>query len=91
MYPDLDVSIIIPLYFNQKNTATLDSLLSVYSNYEQDILSKVEFVFVDDCSPIEIVIPNHYKLNYQLLRITDDIRWNQSGAKNLGATFAKSN
>lgn len=90
MYPELEVSIIIPLYFNQKNTETLTSLLKTYRSYSKDLLAKIEFVFVDDCSPLEVTIPENCSLNYQLFRITDDIQWNQSGAKNLGATYAKS-
>jgi predicted glycosyltransferase involved in capsule biosynthesis len=89
MYSHIEVSIIIPLYFNQKNTQTLEDLITSYSKYSQETLSKVEFIFIDDCSPIQVEIQQNVLLNFHLLRITDDIQWNQSGAKNLGATYSK--
>lgn len=54
-----------------------------------DVVSKIQFIIVDDCSPVKYEIEN-YNLNITWLRITDDIPWNQGGARNLGVTHAKS-
>lgn len=44
-----------------------------------------EFILVDDFSDTEYVLPKT-DLNIRLFRVTDDIPWNQGGARNL-ATF----
>ena len=49
----------------------------------------MHFVIVDDCSPLLFDIPK-LNLNITWLRITDDISWNQGGARNLGVIYAKS-
>lgn len=76
-------------YFDQKSPDTLLDLLHKYESYSSSLLDQMHFVIVDDCSPLEFEIPE-FKLNLTWLRITDDIRWNQGGARNLGATYAKS-
>lgn len=91
MNTNIGLSYIMPVFFNQENAKVLIDLLNHYANYDQKILSQMEFVIVDDCSPVEIIIPENININYQLLRITDDIKWNQGGARNLGVTYAKSN
>lgn len=65
------------------------SLLDEYQSYSSKLLDVIEFVIVDDSSPINYEIPN-YNLNLTWLRITDNIIWNQSGARNLGVVYAKS-
>lgn len=61
--------------------------------YEQqlpeDIRTAVEFVIIDDGSPIKYDIGT-FDLNITWLRINEDIPWNQAGALNLGVTYAKS-
>ncbi len=90
MNTSIELSYIMPVFFNQENANVLIDLLTLYSTYDKKVLEKIEFVIVDDCSPIDIVIPKSLSINYQLLRITDDIRWNQGGARNLGVVYAKS-
>ena len=58
-------------------------------DYAPDVLNRLHFVIVDDCSPLRFEIPD-LDLNMTWLRITDDILWNQPGARNLGAVYAKS-
>ncbi|WP_102407569.1 glycosyltransferase family A protein [Parabacteroides bouchesdurhonensis] len=85
---EIELSYVIPVFFNQKDTKVLNDLLIAYSKLDQDLIRRIQFVIVDDCSPIKIEIPSDIHLNYQLLRITTDIRWNQAGARNLGVVKA---
>ena len=80
---------IIHFYFDQANPDVLLGLLRKYANYAPDVLDRLHFVIVDDCSPLRFEIPD-LDLNMTWLRITDDILWNQPGARNLGAVYAKS-
>ena len=85
----IDLTYITHFYCNQKSIDSVVELLREYEKYPSDILDRVEFVIVDDCSPLEYSIP-HFNLNFRWLRIVTDIPWNQGGARNLGATLAKS-
>lgn len=76
-------------YCNQSNVDSVFNLLKQYEKLPYDIKTAVEFVIVDDCSPIEYDIGT-FDLNITWLRINEDIRWNQAGARNLGVTYAKS-
>ncbi len=88
-YTKLELSYIVPVFFNQGNSELLNDLLKTYSTYSNKILERIQFVLVDDCSPTHIRIPDNINLNLLLLRVTDDIRWNQGGARNLGVMLAK--
>lgn len=85
----IKLSYITHFYCNQDTIDSVVSLLREYEKYPADILDAVEFVIVDDCSPLEYEVPP-LNLNYRWLRITTDIQWNQGGARNLGVTYAKS-
>ena len=89
-HQNIDLCFIMPVYFNQKNTDALTGLLRKYSQYDSGLMQRIEFIIVDDHSPVPVIIPEDIKLNYRLLRITDDIPWNQAGARNLGAALASS-
>lgn len=65
------------------------SLLEKYAEYPAEILDRIHFVIVDDGSPLPYDIPD-VDLNLTWLRITEDIPWNNPGARNLGVTYAKS-
>lgn len=84
----IELAYVVPVFFNQKNSQVLTDLLGKYAQYDQHILSKIRFIIVDDCSPLEVCIPANINLNYSLFRISSDIRWNQAGARNLGVVFA---
>ncbi len=88
-YTKLELSYIVPVFFNQGNTEMLNDLLRTYSTYSNEILERIQFIFVDDCSPIPIRIPEQFNLNILLLRVIDDIKWNQGGARNLGVMQAR--
>lgn len=85
----IQLTYITHFYFDQKSHRTLTELLDTYSEYDSGLLDKIQFVIVDDCSTLQFDIPT-YDLNITWLRITDDITWNQPGARNLGVTYAKS-
>ncbi|MCG8708358.1 glycosyltransferase [Brenneria sp. 4F2] len=76
-------------YCNQHNMDSVISLLRKYEQLPEDIRTAVEFVIIDDNSPIEYET-GEFDLNITWLRIKEDIKWNQAGARNLGVTYAKS-
>lgn len=51
----------------------------------------VTIVIVDDCSPTKPAKPvlEDLRMPYELYRVQKDIRWNQHGARNLGALQAR--
>lgn len=84
----LELTYIIPIFQENEKFNDLDKLINIYSDYGEDVLNQIHFIFVDDCSPTPITIKNK-KLNYTLVRILDDIKWNQGGARNLGVNLSK--
>jgi len=89
-YSHIELSYVVPVYFTTGNTQSLTDLLHLYAGYKQCMMNRVQFVVVDDCSPTPPIIPDDLDLNILLLRIIDDIPWNQAGARNLGITYARS-
>lgn len=89
-FSKIQLSYIVPVYFNQENADTLTNLLLHYASYAKEVIEHIQFVIVDDCSPLPINIPLAIKLNISLYRIQSDIKWNQCGARNLGVVHAKS-
>jgi len=85
----IDLSYVIPCYFDQQDCESLNELLSKYSCYEPTLLDRIQFVIVDDCSPTPITISSGIDLHILLLRIKDDILWNQGGARNLGVLYSR--
>jgi len=83
------LTFVINYYLNQDDASSVLGVLSKYSKYSQELLDVIQFVVVDDGSPLEFDIPN-YNLNLTWLRITEDIPWNIGGSKNLGVVYAKS-
>lgn len=70
---------------HHKAQALLDALGLLDAKYR----AQFEIIIVDDCSD-EAVIPNNNGLNLKAYRISDDIPWNQAGARNLGCFMAES-
>ncbi len=85
----IKLTYITHFYCNQNNMDSVFSLLRQYEQLPEDIRTVVEFVIVDDGSPIEYDV-GVFDLNITWLRINEDIPWNQAGARNLGVTYAKS-
>ncbi|MBC7936034.1 MAG: glycosyltransferase family 2 protein [Rhizobacter sp.] len=84
----LELSYIIPVYLENSSSPDLDKLLQRYGNYPRELTDKIQFILVDDCSPVEPVIPASH-LNILLVRINENIPWNQGGARNLGVMLSK--
>ncbi|MDR0574315.1 MAG: glycosyltransferase family 2 protein [Tannerella sp.] len=82
------LSYITSLYFDQGDVQHLYELLLRYNAFPAAIKQYLQFVLVDDCSVDSILIPSQINMNIKLLRITNNIAWNQPGAKNLGVTLA---
>ncbi|BDV42555.1 hypothetical protein GURASL_14780 [Geotalea uraniireducens] len=76
-------------YLNQGSPNAVFNLLKRYEQCDRAVLDRLHFVIVDDGSPLQPEIPE-LNLNITWLRVNEDIRWNQSGARNLGAVYAKS-
>ena len=89
-YSHIELSYVVPVYFNTGNTSALADLLRTYAGYDSALLDRLQFIIVDDCSPTPPEIPADIDLNILLLRINEDIAWNQPGARNLGITYARS-
>lgn len=85
----IDLTYVTHFYCNQHSIDSVTDLLKQYETYPSELLDRIEFIIVDDCSPLEYTMPD-LNLNFRWLRITTDIPWNQGGARNLGVTYAKS-
>lgn len=83
------LSYITHFYINQENISAVISLLEHYQTYPSELLDLIEFIIVDDGSPVEYQVPD-LALNMTWLKIDQDIPWNQAGARNLGVMYAKS-
>ena len=81
---------IVQYYLEDNTYDPIKELIEIYSSYKEDILKQIHFVFVDDGSKTPITIAEDVNLNYTLVRINENIKWNQPGARNLGVQFAKS-
>lgn len=88
-YSDLRLAYITHFYCNQEDISAVTRLLERYASYPEEVRARVQFVIVDDGSPIEYQVPD-LPLNLTWLKIDQDIRWNQAGARNLGVVYAKS-
>ena len=89
-YSHIELSYVTAFYFNEQNSDALSSLLKHYAGYPPDVLDRIQFVFVNDGSPVAVEIPLDLNLNLLVLRIDIDIPWNQPGARNLGMVCARS-
>lgn len=83
------LSYVTHFYCDQKDMNSVFDLLKRYECYNPMILDRIQFVIVDDCSPLTYEIPP-LDLNFTWLKITDDISWNNPGARNLGVVYASS-
>lgn len=89
-YNHIGLCVATHFYCNQENIQSITDLLKEYENYPTKLLDKIQFIIVDDGSPIDYEIPD-LNLNLTWLKINEDIRWNQAGARNLAMLYAKSN
>jgi hypothetical protein len=85
----IELAYVMYYYFDQENADSLISLLREYATYPKEILDRVQFIVVDDGSPIQVDHPDDLNLNILFMRIDTNIAWNQPGARNLGVTMAR--
>lgn len=85
----IGLSVVIPCYIDRGDHRSIHALLRTYNGYGADLLDRVEFILVDDGSPVPVELPAGIALNLRLLRVEDHIPWNQGGARNLGAVMAR--
>jgi len=67
----------------------VQTLLDELCKLDFKIRNQFEIIIVDDCSD-ESLIPLNNGLNLKSFRVTDDIAWNQAGARNLGCFMVDS-
>jgi hypothetical protein len=60
-------------------------------NYPDDIAHRINLILVDDCGDPVATIPDDVRKVFRakLLRVTENIPWNQMGARNLGMKHAE--
>jgi len=83
------LSYVAPVYLNKPNSDDVLSIFDDYARLPADILDRVLFVLVDDGSPQPYRLKD-WPLNMIVLRVKEDIPWNNPGARNLGMVYAKS-
>lgn len=83
------LSIVYPIYYTKNDFSNFYSLIELYDKLSDKIKKDIEIIIVDDCSTYPLRLPQ-CNLNISLLRICKNIKWNQSGARNLGACFSNS-
>jgi hypothetical protein len=88
-FAHIELAYITHFYSNQTVNTAVGDLLSRYAKYDPALLDRIHFVIVDDGSPLQTPVPD-LPLNLTWLRVREDIPWNQPGARNLGAVYAKS-
>ena len=65
----------------------VDKQIAHWMQINPQLKSLFEFVLVDDYSDAEYALPPN-DLNIRLFRVTEDIPWNQGGARNLATYHA---
>lgn len=84
-----DISFIVPYY---RQPAMLRKHLETWSEYSPAVYEHACLIIVDDCSPepaFDVIKERHdWPFPIQLYRVTVDIPWNRSMARNLGSRVA---
>ena len=89
-FSHIGLSYVTTCYFNQTDSSSVLQLLRRYASYSGDLLDRLQFLIVDDGSPVPVTLPADLDLNVLLLRIPEDVPWNHAAARNLGAVYARS-
>lgn len=78
---------LILLYY--RNPYMLRKQLYTWKGYPKELRDRLEFVVIDDGSPIEEAKVGKCNLNLSIYKVLKNIPFNFTGARNLGATVAK--
>ena len=86
----MDLNLVYNFY---NNDICIKYQLNTWNNYSNDIKSKVKFILVDDCSDEKLLpgLVQSCNLNLKVVRVKDDINWNQCGSRNLGMSLVPFN
>jgi len=84
------VAIIVNCYSETGNSSFVSNLVKHYQEFPVSLKEKFELILVDDHSPCPLVSFVQGDLNMRILRVDDDIPWNQPGARNLGVVYSRS-
>jgi len=84
------VSLVLPYYMNP---GMLEKQFALWNSYPEEIKPYLEIVIVDDASPKgqraeEVITEKKLSLGnirLSLYRVLTELRWNQHGARNIGA------
>src|SRR5215510_1339981 len=68
-FSHIELSYVTTCYFNQTDSSSVVQLLRRYASYSGDLLDRLQFVLVDDGSPVPVTLPADFDLNVLLLRI----------------------
>ena len=82
------LNIVYPFY---NNYAALQQQIRNWKRYPSELADKVRIIIVDDHSTEPLCIDEPLPMKVTILRIDQDIPWNQPGAKNLGFKFVTTN
>jgi len=65
--------------------------LETIHSYPTEVLDKLTVIIVDDCGdpPQKVPMEVQGACNFQLIRVTQDVAWNQMGARNIGMLNAE--
>lgn len=89
-FEHIGLTYVVPVYFDRPDHSVVVERLGHYAGLSSAVLDRLQFVLVDDASPSPPSIPSDLQLNLLVLRVAQNIPWNQPGARNLGVTFARS-
>lgn len=84
------VTIIVNCYSEVGNASFVANLVRHYHGLPVSIKERFELLLVDDHSPHALESFVQGDLNMRILRIDDDVPWNQPGARNLGVVYSRS-
>ena len=83
------LSYLTHFYVTGDSISPVTDMLERYAAYDGRLLDRIHFVIVDDGSPLEYEVPK-LGLNITWLKIRENIPWNNPGARNLAAVYARS-
>jgi glycosyltransferase involved in cell wall biosynthesis len=81
-----ELTLIYPYY---NNKTCWERQLELWTQLPQELARRIEYLLVDDGSPEPAIVPPDCPINLTLVRIKEDIPWNQPGARNLGLKLAE--
>ncbi len=82
----IELTLVYPYY---ENRACLERQMRSWTQLPRDVSFRIEFLLVDDGSPEPAIVAPDGPINITLVRVKENIPWNQPGARNLGLKLAE--